>query len=198
MKKSKTDKLNVYNFGIPAFLSSTGLMTCRQAGECAKGCYAQMGSYAWSPTKNAYENRLKASQQANFPELVQKEINSKRRITHVRIHDSGDFYSASYLSKWMKIARDNPNIVFYCYTKEVEMFKKYAKFLPSNFVYIFSYGGKQDYLIDPKKDRHSKVFSDKVGVDYVDATNDDLLAIGQNKMIGLVYHGYKSKNWGRK
>ena len=35
----------------------------------------------------------------------------------VRIHESGDFYSQTYLDKWFEVCRRLPSIVFWCYTR---------------------------------------------------------------------------------
>ena len=94
-KLKKTSKLNnvrVFNFGIPA------QDTCIWAGECKKFCYASKGAYIWSNVKPAFERRLEATKQDNFPQLMIAEI-TKKKATHVRIHDSGDFYSREYIQK---------------------------------------------------------------------------------------------------
>jgi len=57
---------------------------------------------------------------------------------------------------------------------------------------IFSYGGKQDSLIDPKKDRHARVFnseSELKAAGYIDASKDDARALGRSKRIGLIFRG---------
>lgn len=197
MKKSSNKDVIVFNFGIPAFKSDTGLLTCPQAGKCAAGCYAKSGAYLWKPVRNAYENRLKATLSTNFVELVSAELLKIKVIKkiYVRIHDSGDFYSSEYYSKWDRIMRLFPNVQFYAYTKMVKMFNLYQKFeaLPSNFTLIYSYGGKQDEAIN-ENDRHSKVFESTEELEssgYVDVSHDDLL-IFTTKKVGLVYHGVKS------
>jgi hypothetical protein len=92
---------------------------------------------------------------------------------------------------------ENPKVKFYAYTKQVKMFKGLE--LPENFVVIFSYGGKQDALINPETDRHAAVFkslSDLLAAGYVDSSKDDSIAhMSENHRIGLVYHGGKSKQW---
>jgi hypothetical protein len=48
--KSATAEYVVFNFGIPAFRSVTGMITCPAAGVCGKrgGCYALQGPYRFS------------------------------------------------------------------------------------------------------------------------------------------------------
>ena len=196
-KISKASKLNnatVFNFGIPAFKSKTGLVTCPSAKTCIKPCYAGQGAYNYPAVKNAYEYRLQQSLKDSFKNEIQKEIDSKRKITHIRIHDSGDFYSLDYLKKWIDICKNNSNITFYAYTKEVKLFKSVS--LPENMIIIYSYGGRDDHLIDTKKDRFAYVFDheSKVPSNFINASINDLNAIKDNKKIALVYHGAKSRN----
>lgn len=205
MKATSVDGITVYNFGIPAFRSITGLMTCPKAGTCAAGCYAKNGAYLWKAVKNAYEKRLELTQSESFTETmvaeIQKVTKKSTKKVYIRIHDSGDFYNETYLSKWLNVMSKFPNIQFYAYTKMVDMFK--GRMLPKNFDVIFSLGGKLDATINQATDRHSKVFQSDAELNaagYVNASKNDLLAIGENKKIGLVYHGAKSfKNtlWGK-
>lgn len=201
--KIAKSKVNTFNFGIPAYRSAkTGLVTCPAAKDCINGCYARQGAYVWSNVNQAYENRLAETLKDDFPLTMMIEI-IERKAERIRIHDSGDFYSYEYLSKWLKIIDSLPHVEFYCYTKRVDLFKEYQINLPSNFTVIFSYGGKFDHLISPALDTHSAVFSSKEQLDraqYLDATDNDDTIFLLNKTketgIGLIYHGASSKNWG--
>lgn len=201
MKKSSQDGLTVVNWTIPAFQSSTGLKTCPNAGACAAGCYARSGTYAFSNVKNAHEAKLQLTQDDSFIGAMIQEIDSwlkKRSVKTlmVRIHDAGDFYSIEYALRWFKVMshfKDNQRVKFYAYTKQVQMFQSMT--IPENFRLIFSYGGKQDALIDVSAQFHSKVFEsldELIKAGYVDGTSDDMVAaLGNNNKIGLVYHGTK-------
>lgn len=180
-KTSKMNNLRVFNFGIPA------QDTCIWAGECKKFCYASKGAYIWSNVKPAFQRRLEETKKDNFHEIMVKEI-IKKKATHIRIHDSGDFYSREYLHKWFKVMELLPNITFYAYSKSLPLFEKEK--LPKNFILIKSEGGKRDDLIK-ENDRHARIFkTEKELLDngYVNASNDDLQAIGTNNKIGLVIH----------
>lgn len=206
--KSSNDVYNLYNFGIPAYKSEAGLITCPMAGQCAKGCYAQSGAYTWGNVKNAYENRLLATQADNFAELLQKELDPKIKTAKrqgkqlvIRIHDSGDFYSVQYLRKWLKVIQNNPSVKFYAYTKMIPVFKRLQKNgeIPSNFTVIYSEGGIADNLINCQEDRHSRVFPSNealIKAGYDDASKDDTVAFNSlTGKIGLVYHGFSSRAW---
>lgn len=197
----------LYNFGIPAFQSSTGLKTCPNAGSCAAGCYARSGAYLFSNVAKAYEYRLKVTQAPNAAELIGLELDqlernaakAQKRLV-IRIHDSGDFYSASYQLMWYHIARAYPDVTFYAYTKQIVQSVALSSRKPSNVTLIYSLGGKQDHLVQPG-DRHSRVFQTEaqlVSKGYANASNDDLIAIAPNAKIGLVYHGtklYSNTRW---
>ena len=203
--KSNDDNNLVYNFGIPAFQSITGVRTCPMAGTCAKGCYAQAGTYNWPVVKNAYEWRLAQSMRDDFAEIMGNAIATKLKTAQrtgkqliIRVNDSGDMYNLEYVSKWFSIMNAYPEVKFYAYTKAVKLFKNIGWQIPANFTLIYSYGGLQDNWIDPNIDRHAAVFetaeeAEEAG--YTIANDNDLIAIGPNKKIGLVFHGAKSKTW---
>ncbi|NBU33864.1 hypothetical protein EBZ38_03465 [bacterium] len=200
--KIKKSVKRTFNFGIPAYLSSTGLKTCPNAGACAKGCYALAGAYRFSNVAQAFERRLAATQSDSFIDAMLSDID-KQRAERIRIHDSGDFYNEEYLDRWLKIMRARPHVEFYAYTKMVSLFNRRKNDLPKNFTLIYSFGGTEDKLIDVDKDRHSLVFETVAQLKacgYADASNQDDIALGKNPKIGLVYHGTKNienTNWGK-
>lgn len=190
--KMKKATKRTFNFGIPALRSASGFVTCPSAGVCAKPCYARKAAYTWKVVKNAYEERLALSLTSDFVPVISHEI-KRRRIDRVRIHDSGDFYSSEYLDKWIEIMRRHPNVEFYTYTKRVLMLKDYDRrgLLPGNFSVVLSVGGKEDHYIDTEKDRHAWIFTSKENLlkaGYADASQDDTVATGENRKIGLIWH----------
>lgn len=210
-KTSKTNNIHVYNFGIPAYLSQSGIKTCPMAKACVAGCYARSGAYIWTSTKQAYENRLKLTQHDKFVPIligtIEAKLKSKKQgQVYIRVHDSGDFYSPEYQSQWYAIARHflgNSRVQFYAYTKMVSQSEALKHDQPENFKLIYSLGGFQDSMVDRSNMRHSRVFSSEVELadnGYINATNDDLLALTPTTKVGLVYHGTKSYNnttWNR-
>jgi hypothetical protein len=197
--ESGTSRIVVYNFGIPAFMTASGFKTCPNAGVCAGACYARAGFYQFKAARNALEWRFKMTQSDTFIDAMSEEIlkalnRHQGKKLMIRIHDSGDFYNLEYFLRWTRVMERFPQVRFYAYTKMVKMFKAIPN-KPDNFTLIFSFGGKQDKLIDRKNDRHSFVFEDKASLKrnkYIDASHDDLRALGKNNKIGLVYHHPKS------
>lgn len=190
-KTSKLLNIRLFNFGIPAYKSASGKLTCPMADECVKFCYAKKGAYIWSNVKPAFEKRYELSKTDQFVEAMNAEI-KKKRADYVRVHDSGDYYSKAYLKKWIEIAIHNPSVRFYSYTNMVDMMLKTQ--LPENYDIIFSDSGKQKDLINPVKHRHTKIFSSSVELKkagYIDASETDLKATkwyNNNNKIGLIYH----------
>lgn len=195
IKKSGNKTELVYNFGIPAFKSIDGLLTCPNATNCVTGCYAKQGTYNFNNVKNAYESRLSLTFKDSFSEDMNSHIKSLKRQgkrLNIRIHDSGDFYSAEYLNKWLDVIKSNPDVRFYAYTKMISMFKEIV--LPENFTVIYSFGGREDHLINVLTDKHAMVFQtlDQLNeYGYHNCSDNDLEIFNSNK-VGLVYHGNKS------
>ena len=190
-KTSKALGLRVFNFGIPAYKSASGKLTCPMADECVKFCYAKKGAYIWSNVKPAFEKRYELSKTDNFIDAMNAEI-LKKKPDYVRVHDSGDYYSRAYLHKWIQVAIHNPDVRFYSYTNMVKMMLNVS--LPDNYDIIFSDSGKQKNLINERVHRHTKIFSshsDLVHAGYTDASAVDLYAtrwFNATNKVGLIFH----------
>ena len=189
-KTSLKNNAKIFNFSIPAYKTKSGKVTCPFAAACVKYCYAQKGNYTRFPiVQELMEKKYNISKQNNFNSLMNEEI-KKKKATHIRIHDSGDFYSVKYLAKWVQIAEYNPSIIFYAYTKSIKFFVD-GLLLPDNMKIIFSEGSKHDELINPKTHRHARIFKniDLLNASgYIDASSNDLQAITDNKKVGLIFH----------
>lgn len=209
MKSSSNTGYTIYNIGIPAYKSRTGLVTCPSAASCISGCYARQGTYCFPVVADNREKVLAATRTKGFEEAICHELTKLSKKHHgskllIRVHDSGDFYSEAYQRSWYTIARICPDVQFYAYTKQVVQSHNIDSLKPKNFRLIFSMGGTQDLSIDTDKMFHAKVFqseSELAAAGYVDGTNDDLIAaIGPCTKIGLVYHGtkkYTNTTWSK-
>jgi len=191
-KTSKALGVRVFNFGIPAYKSASGKLTCPFADECVKFCYAKKGAYIWSNVQPAFEKRYQITKQDDFVAQMTTEI-AKKKPDYIRVHDSGDYYSKEYLRRWLEIAAIHPDIKFYSYTNCVEMFKSVE--LPDNYDIIYSDSGKQKAMIDQTVDRHTRIFhshTELISYGYIDASKIDLHATKwfnkDNNNIGLIAH----------
>ena len=106
-------------------------------------------------------------------------------------HDSGDFYNQEYFNKWCDIAEALPHIIFYAYTKTLNLDWENK---PTNLVITQSFGGKHDALVNMSLP-HSRIFAtheDRINAGYVDGNVNDVPAIEGEVLIGLVYHGQRN------
>jgi len=201
-QNSDLKKTGIYGWTLPAHFvtlsDGTRFNTCPNAGVCGAMCYAKNGTYQFKNVKKAHLEKLELV--LNTPEkwfeLMNNELQNKKYIgKYIRIHDGGDFYSENYAKMWIEIAKKNPKIIFYSYTKEVDLFKnKLNDIIPGNFIVIYSFGGKQDNLIDREYDRHSDVFTDydkMIELGYNDIKDDDKLAAIGSKKVGLFRNNIK-------
>jgi hypothetical protein len=195
VKTAKKFDVKINNFSIPAGNDKkSGKITCPFAGKCIKLCYAKKGAYRWGNVERALTRRYESSKEDNFVELISNELNKirKNKQLYIRIHDSGDFYSPAYFAKWLEIARLNPTVRFYAYTKSHSFIRGIQ--LPENFDLIFSLGSTKDELINQETERHSKIFysaEEMIDQGYTDASEYDLLAtkwFTENNKIGLIIH----------
>ena len=122
-------------------------------------------------------------------ELIQSSIPSN--TNYIRVHVSGDFYNETYFNAWLQVARNNPSLIVYGYTKQIHFLVKYKKQIPSNFRFTASWGGLHDNLI-----KKHKLISAKVVYSINEAENfgleidhDDSKAIEYKKSYGLLLHG---------
>ena len=94
-KSSIKHNAKIYAFDIPAYKTATGKITCPFADACVKYCYAQKGAYVWTPARKKHNQNYINTQNANFVDMIQEEINRKRKITHIRVHSSGTITALS-------------------------------------------------------------------------------------------------------
>lgn len=78
-------------------------------------------------------------------------------IKNVRIHMSGDFFNEQYFLMWFKVARLNPGVNFWAFTKSINYWVKYIDIVPSNLILTASYGGMYDDLIEKYDLKSAKV-----------------------------------------
>jgi hypothetical protein len=195
-KTAKEFGVKIFNFSIPAGNDKkTGKITCPFAGPCLIDCYAKKGMYRFGNVERALSKRYEDSKKEDFVSRITSELAKVRPVKqiYVRIHDSGDFYSPLYFAKWLEIARLNPSVRFYAYTKSHSFIRGNFN-LPENFDLIFSLGSTKDELINTETERHSKIFYSKEQMEregYFDASYLDINAtkwITANKKIGLLFH----------
>jgi hypothetical protein len=129
--------------------------------------------------------------------LIQQSIDeaqpAKSKYDLLRIHESGDFWTQVYFNAWLQVARNNPMLKLYAYTKSLGMWYEKRHEIPDNLYLTASVGGTLDYLIP----RYPEVFYRVAYVVYtekqakqmgLDIDHDDRLCLG-NKSFALLVHG---------
>ena len=159
MEKSKTEGEIIYDLTLPALSGivvdeESGdfveITTCPGAGACQLFCYARKGGYVMFPASS-----MSAAQALNFlvndPEGYSARVNQEIKALKtradkagiqlvVRWHDAGDFFSKEYLDLAYDVAKSNPDVQFYAYTKMGDVATGGS---PANFTMNFSSGSKR-------------------------------------------------------
>jgi hypothetical protein len=180
------------SFNIPRLMSENGQTTCPYAGVCKEYCYADQGRFAMQTSQRTREHNLNLINRMSWDSICEglvEDLHRQRSLTHIRIHDSGDFFSRGYYQTWIRVAQQLPDLLFYAYTKSIPLIDWDAH--PENFRVTQSVGGKRDHDIDLSRP-HAQVFvdeEDRKRAGYCDGNASDMPAILGQTRIGLVYHG---------
>ena len=115
----------------------------------------------------------------------------------VRVHESGDFFTELYFKAWLQVAKDNPDLKLYAFTKSLGMWYESRHNIPDNFYLTASVGGTLDYLLP----RYPEVFyrvayvvyteeqAEKMGLEI---DHDDSHCFG-SKPFALLVHNVQRK-----
>lgn len=106
----------------------------------------------------------------------------------VRIHGSGDFYNEIYFLQWVELARENPKVLFWAFTKSLRFWVKHKDNLPKNLTMIASVGGHEDFLIKEHNLKYSYVVKsiEEAREMNLPIDNDDTLAMVGNYSFALL------------
>lgn len=191
-------------FSLPAGHTCMGAHEClsrahkvtgklKDGKECKFRCYA-------ATVENLFRN-IRKSRWHNFDLLKGKTVEQMRDLIDrsiprkgiklVRIHASGDFFSQAYFDAWMEVARMNPGLIFYGYTKALPFWIYRVDSIPANVKLTASIGGRFDYLIREYNLKSVKVvFSqEQAESEGLPIDHDDTLAWKQDKSFAVLLHG---------
>ena len=159
MAKSKQEGAITYDLTLPALSGivvdeETGefveVITCPGAGECQTYCYARKGGYVMFPASSmsaAQALNFLVNHPSDYMEKFDGEVKKAAALASkngikllVRIHDAGDFFSKEYYNLMMDVAKNNPDVKFYFYTKMGQIVTDPDT--PDNVVKQFSPGAK--------------------------------------------------------
>ena len=157
----------VYEFNLPAGHTCPQASECllkadRETGKMTHGknqvfrCYAAM-TERFPAVRDARWSNLEAIRASkDMVNLISTAI--PKKANRIRIHGSGDFFKQSYFDAWLEIARLNPDILFWAFTKSVQFWIKRMDTVPANLILQASRGGKQDRLIDEHNLKSATVY----------------------------------------
>ena len=133
-----------------------GKRTIQDGANCKFRCYAASQEVLYTAVYEKRKYNLELIQNTlnsdngfyKTYELINESLHKaiNKNIKKVRIHSSGDFFSGEYLRCWFAVARLNPLMKFYCYSKSLHLFGTNVS-IPDNFFLTASMGGKMDRLI---------------------------------------------------
>ena len=164
VKNTKYYTGTVYEWNLP-----TG-HTCPFALECLVKVNRETGKF--ENKSNAY--RCYAAAPERFPAVRNHRWSNYEHVIKgnkpelpkgcnaVRIHAAGDFFNQDYFDMWLEIARENPEVEFWAYTKSLKYWVNRVDQIPANLVLTASYGGRNDELIDQYNLKHVKVIKDEL------------------------------------
>lgn len=160
-------------FSLPAGHACPFAHQCRSSadrvtGKITDGSHTQFRCYAANIEalfRNVREGRWRnfdaintAGSTLQIAALIDRCIPRRQGKTKlVRFHQSGDFFSQAYFDAWLMVARSNPDLTFYGYTKALSFWVKRLGEIPSNMRLVASRGGVQDALISTFGLRSAKV-----------------------------------------
>ncbi|OLZ45943.1 GP88 family protein [Amycolatopsis keratiniphila] len=188
--------IGVWNWTLPALAArlpdGRTQVTCPAASACAQICYARNGTYRFPAVKARHQANLAfvLDDLPGWETAMIRELSASRFTgKFIRVHDAGDFFDDPYTLAWCRVMRACPDVTFYAYTKEVLRFKRLIEpDPPSNFLWVYSYGGKEDAHIDPSRDRVADVFPDTAAITTAGWSSQeasDLLAVLGPRLVGV-------------
>jgi hypothetical protein len=101
----------VYAFNLPAQDTCPGM-----SDPCRRFCYASRGRWLFRAVREALAWNRQAATRPFFVEELCEELR-RRKVRVLRLHSSGDFYSADYVGRWLKVLTRCPWVRAYTYTR---------------------------------------------------------------------------------
>tara|TARA_R100001510_G_C7624806_1_gene184882 strand:- start:278 stop:955 length:678 start_codon:yes stop_codon:yes gene_type:complete len=214
---AKLDKINewhdgkrppqVLNFSLPSGYSCPSARDCQswfnpKTRKMTKGKDAKYTCFATTMQRNpsvmnAWWHNFNLLKEIRYDvdamtKLITNSLYQYSKPDYVRIHVSGDFFTAEYFQAWINVANDDKDVKFYAYTKELETVKKYEHMIPDNLILTLSEGGKDDHLLDEINIKKAVVVHDEKSTTLPIDTNE-YHAVNTNQDFALVVHGTQLK-----
>ena len=201
----------IRTFSLPSGWTCPGAKECKSKVIIVKGkrkvkdgpftkfrCFSASDEALYPSTYNARKHNmdeLKKVKRSIIDTIRLIENSIPNRTKWVRIHVAGDFYSQLYFDSWLLVAKRNPNILFYAYTKSIPYWLNRKDKIPSNLILTASFGGLHDELIESNNLRYAKVvFSENEANELgLEIDHDDSHAYTPGGSFALLLHGTQPK-----
>lgn len=201
-------KPKIYGLSLPAGYTCPFAVEClskadRTTGKLTDGpgmkfrCFeASLEAAFPSLRKRAWDN-FDALRPHKTPEAIAAVIQAAlpNDADIIRPGIDGDFYSPAYFDAWLIVARNNPTIRFYAYTKSLPYWAARMDDIPANFSLNASYGGRMDALITQHGLKSALVVlhpseAEAVGLEIDD---NETRALDGSDDFALLIHGQQPK-----
>jgi hypothetical protein len=159
----------------------------------------------YAASDEAKSPQVRAARHWNF-ELLRREteyemfkriqVSLPKKADIIRIHVSGDFFNQKYFNAWARIARLNPNRLFYAYTKSLRYWIDYNPYrIPKNLKLTASWDNSNHLLIRQHNLKFARVvFSEEEAAKLgLEIDHDDSHAYKGDKSFALLLHGTQPK-----
>ena len=165
---------NAVNFNLPIEY------TCGHACECYKSalCYAEQGCYCFADNQALYSENLNF-----FLDHTNKEFIDGLQIaidyfnySMFRYFTCGDIPNTRFFKCMVQLAKNNPSIRFWSYTKKYEIVNKWIDEngdLPENLTIIFSHWLNKDGTYYPMNNRHNLPTSEFIPMGHESIIDDN-------------------------
>lgn len=174
-----------------------GKRTIKDGPKTEFRCFSASQEATYTNTYNSRMGNFTALRKLSEAELVNTiQSSMPKNLGICRIHVAGDFFSPVYFAAWCIVARNNPDRLFYAYTKSLPYWVKSD--IPDNLILTASYGGRCDNLIDSHNLRSAiVVYSEQQAADLgLEIDHDDSHAADpskRNNSFALLIHGIQPK-----
>ena len=171
------------------------VITCVNCATCKNTCYARQQFNQYTSTRRAWTYNHELSKTKEFYFKACEQLQQKGSKDIIRLHSSGDFYDNEYIDKWYNIIKDNPNKMFYTYTKNYANAKRLNELPNCNVINSFIHGyrnyGTTEYCELLKQKFGAYVCTLDVHKD-MKCMRDCKVCLTHDK-VAIVIHGNKRK-----
>ena len=199
---------NIYGFSLPAGYSCPFAQDClskadRITGKITDGpdmqfrCFQASLEAIRTPMRDANWRNFEALRSCNTVEemtdMLQNAIPKNTDV--IRFGIDGDFFNQRFFDAVLSIARMNPNIRFYAYTKSLIYWVNRIGEIPANLSLNASRGGRLDHLIEEYGLKSATVVfhpseAEALGLEI---DHDESHALNAGDSFALLIHGQQAK-----